>query len=202
MIGIVDYGAGNLFSVRKALDRLGLPSRPVERPAALSGLSGLILPGVGHFESAAAVLAESGLSEGIRKWADGGRPLLGICLGLQLFFERSEEGEGGRPGLGLFAGQVVRLDGPRAIHVGWNRVRIVKAGVPSLPAAGTELFYFVHGYVVHPADETLVAGLAEYGRAFPAVVGRGNIMGVQFHPEKSGPAGLALLRAWGATCSR
>jgi len=202
VIGIVDYGAGNLFSVRKALDRIGLPSRPVESPAAFSGLSGLILPGVGHFESAAAVLAESGLLEEIRKWAAGGRPLLGICLGLQLFFERSEEGEGNRPGLGLFAGSVVKLDGPRAIHVGWNRVRIVQPGLPSLPAAESELFYFVHGYVVHPADETLVAGLVEYGRVFPAVVGRGNVLGVQFHPEKSGRAGLALLRAWGTTCSR
>ena len=202
MIGVVDYGAGNLGSVRNALDRVGLSSRPVAMPEELSGLSGLILPGVGSFGPAAAALDASGMSKGIRAWARSGRPLLGICLGLQLLFEKSQEGDRGRPGLGLFAGRVVRLDGPRAVHVGWNRVRAVGPG-PLAPRDGDPgWFYFVHGYVVRPEEEAIVAAVAEYGCVFPAVVGRRNVWGVQFHPEKSGPAGLFLLRAWGESCSR
>ncbi|MBN2207249.1 MAG: imidazole glycerol phosphate synthase subunit HisH [Candidatus Aminicenantes bacterium] len=202
MIGVVDYGAGNLGSVRNALDRAGLPSRPVATPEDLPGLSGLILPGVGSFGPAAAALDASGMTEGLRAWALSGRPLLGICLGLQLLFERSEEGEAGRPGLGLFAGRVVRLDGPRAVHIGWNRVRVVGPGPLAPPDEEPDWFYFVHGYVVRPDEEAIVAAVADYGCVFAAVVGRRNVWGVQFHPEKSGPAGLAVLRAWGASCSR
>lgn len=193
MIGLIDYGGGNLFSVRTALDRLGRLIRTVSRPTDLDGLDRLILPGVGHFGSASERLKSNGLFDALKSWTGSGRPILGICLGLQLLFEESEEDGFRNPGLGLFRGRIVRLCGPRLLHLGWNAI------VPRSPAApaASGLYYFVHGYAPQAADQNDVLAESRFGKAaFPAVVGRGSVLGVQFHPEKSGSAGLAFLGRW------
>ena len=194
MIGLIDYGAGNLFSVRTALARLGRPVKTVEAPEDLAGADRLILPGVGHFGAAVDRLNSAGLVVGLKSWAAAGRPLLGICLGMQLLFEESEEDGGRHPGLGLVAGRVVRLRGPRRLHLGWNAVvplRTEAAGI--VPG----FYYFVHGFVPRPADPAGVLAESRFGKtSFPAAVGRGSVLGVQFHPEKSGSAGLDFLSRW------
>jgi imidazole glycerol-phosphate synthase len=192
VIGLLDYGCGNLGSLENALAFLGLPCRRVAEPAGLAAVDRLILPGVGHFGHAMARLGTSGLEGPLRAWAGGGRPLLGICLGMQLLFEGSEEAPG-LAGLGLLPGRFTAFTDPalKVPHMGWSPVAF-GGGSPS-PLDGTA--YFVHSYRlpawVGPPPERL--GLARYGGPFVAAFQAGNLAGCQFHPEKSGDWGLACL---------
>ncbi|HVE68504.1 MAG TPA: imidazole glycerol phosphate synthase subunit HisH [Solirubrobacteraceae bacterium] len=202
-IGIVDYGMGNRRSVEKAVERAG--ARPVLTGdhARLREADGLIVPGVGAFARAMRSLSEAGLDELVVERAGAGTPVFGACLGMQLLFERSEEGEG-VAGLGLLRGDVRRLDtrGLKLPQMGWNDVRWqrdteLNAGLPD-----PSIFYHVHSYVPHPADPDDVLGVSEYGSPFVTVVGRENVYGAQFHPEKSSTHGLALLGNFARICAR
>lgn len=188
-IAVVDYGAGNLRSVCKALEVAGGAPFLTTTPEALQGADGVVFPGQGACGPAMEALAHSGLGEALREVVRKGKPFLGICLGLQLLFTRSEEN--GVECLDIFPGVVRRL--PRGLvvpHMGWNQVIWQKAhpvweGIPS-----GSYFYFVHSYYPDPADPSLVAGVTEYGIPFCSVVAQGNLVATQFHPEKSGVVGL------------
>ena len=202
-IGIVDYGMGNRRSVEKAVERAGARPLLTAEHDVLRDADGLIVPGVGAFPAAMRALEERGLVELVRERAAGGVPVLGSCLGMQLLFERSEEHEGA-DGIGLLEGDVVRLEAGdlKLPHIGWNEVRrqrdhAIVDGLPE-PAA----FYHVHSFVPRPADDALVIGVSDYGSEFASIVGRDNVVGCQFHPEKSSVHGLALLRNFAAMCAR
>jgi imidazole glycerol phosphate synthase glutamine amidotransferase subunit len=182
-VPIVDYGAGNLGNARRAVRALGHAGRLASSPGDLHGDGPILLPGVGAHGAAMRRLAASGLAHALRAEAAAGRPIVGICLGLQLLFDGSEE-SAGEPGLGILAGRVRRLrSGARPLpHLGWCPVG----------PRGTA-YYFAHSYRVAPADPALVIATAEWGERFPAAVRAGAVIGFQFHPERSGPAGLALL---------
>jgi len=202
---IIDYDAGNLRNVQKAVEHLGGSARIVRRPEDLEGAGGMILPGVGSFFDGMTALRELGLAEEIQKRAGtGGVPLLGICLGMQLLAEEGVEG-GEAKGLGLLPMKVRRLDvggsGLRLPHIGWDDIvpkegsRLL-AGVPS----GADL-YFVHSYHVVCGDPSIIAATCDYGREFTAAVERGTIMAAQFHPEKSQRFGLQILENFLRTCA-
>lgn len=198
MIGIIDYGMGNLFSVSKALERLGVPSFISDKPEELAKANGLILPGVGAFRDAMNLLAETGLDAFIKKYAADGGYLLGICLGMQLLFDESEE-NGLSKGLSLISGKVVRFPGVdengnayKVPHMGWNKLSFQQQS-PLLTGLEEEHVYFVHSYYADTKAENIYA-LADYYKAVPAIVGRGNVFGMQFHPEKSGKMGMSLLK--------
>jgi imidazole glycerol-phosphate synthase subunit HisH len=190
MIAIVDYGAGNLVSVKKALDWLGQECAITSDPTQVRRAAKIILPGVGHF-AATMVLRSSGLQSAIAEGVERGAPFLGICIGMQWLFEGSEESPE-TPGLALFPGKCVRFPTTvKSPHVGWNQLEIASSSrlFRGVPAAS--FVYFTHSFRV-PWTETTVAG-CEYGGRFSAGVERGHLFGVQFHPEKSGEAGLKLL---------
>ncbi len=195
MTGIIDYGAGNLHSVRKALDFLGMPSRIVSADHHVAVCERLLLPGVGHFGSAMARLRETTLLPALRAWLRDGRPFLGICLGMQLLFSASEEAPG-VPGLDFFPGQVRAFCCRPRLQIGWNRVRADRAS-GTWRGADDEYYYFVNGFHALPDDRSIVAATGDYGGGFVAAVQSGRTWGVQFHPEKSGAAGLELLLRWG-----
>jgi len=189
MIGIVDYGCGNLRSLENALEALCLDSRRVSAPADILAADRLILPGVGNFGHAGAALAQRGLGDALKERALAGSPLLGICLGMQLLFQGSEEAPE-VPGLGLLEGRCRVFEGPglKVPHMGWSAVEF---GDRSLAA------YFVHSYYVPRWPEgagAQVLGIGSYGRPFLAAFRSGALSGFQFHPEKSGTQGLALLK--------
>lgn len=191
MIALIDYGAGNLRSVENALSRLGARSQIATRPFDLQGADAIIFPGVGAAGPAMAELRRRGLDVALREAIADGLPYLGICLGLQLLFELSAEDQ--TPCLGVLEGTVELLQGPCKVpHVGWNTVFGVSAH-PVLAGLEGEALYFVHSYVARPARPELAAGLTDYCGTFASVVARGSLLGVQFHPERSGAAGLALL---------
>lgn len=194
LVAVVDYGAGNLRSIRRALEAVGATVRVTPEPTVVAAADAVVFPGVGAAGSAMARLTELGLVPTIRAAVADGRPFLGICLGAQLLFGPQEEGE--TAGLGLLPGRVRRLRGDVKVpHIGWNRSRLRRAG--PLGAAGEErAYYFVHSYVVEPDDPEDVAAVVAYGETFPSVVVRGNVWGTQFHPEKSGDDGLEFVRAW------
>ncbi len=201
MIGIIDYGAGNLKSVQNALGLIGAEWRMAATPADFEKVDGLILPGVGSFGSAMEQLNQGGLSEPIRRWSADGRPLLGICLGLQLLFEESEESPGVK-GLGVFSGAFRRFPedmGLKIPHIGWNRLEVIKSdGIfKYLPA--DSYCYFVHSFYLD-AQTTHVAALSDYGLPFGAAVEKGCTAACQFHPEKSGETGLSILRRFAEIC--
>ena len=191
MIGIIDYGMGNLRSVLKAIEFLGGEGRVTARAEELDACEKLILPGVGSFGAGMENLRRGGLDEYVRRRAADGTPVLGICLGMQFLLEESEE-EGLFQGLGLVKGRVVPFTEGKIPHMGWNAVEDMRGplfdGIPS----GTQ-FYFVHSYFADTAEEYTL-GKTEYYRTFASAVGKNNVFGVQFHPEKSGAAGLQLLR--------
>ena len=194
MIAIVDYGAGNLRSVELALARLGVHTRVTADPDMLALADGLILPGVGAVSDAMAALGRSGTIPAVLEAVGAGRPLLGICLGMQLLLDGSEEGPG-VPGLGLIPGEVRRLPGCglKIPHMGWNSLTPAKPsplfkGLPEEPYV-----YFVHSYACKAADPADVLAVTDYGVPFHAAVQRGRILGFQFHPEKSGDVGQKLL---------
>jgi glutamine amidotransferase len=194
MIAIIDYGMGNLRSVQKALEAVGREAVITGDPDRVRRASKVILPGVGAFGDAMAELRRSGLGEAFRDAVAAGKPCLGVCLGLQLLFEVSEE-EGLHEGLGLLPGRVVRLapgPGGKVPHMGWNTLRIVR---PAPIFAGLEpepSVYFVHSYYAQPARAADLAAEADYPHPFAAAVWRENLMACQFHPEKSQRVGLAM----------
>lgn len=206
MLAIVDYGAGNLTSVRRALSHLGIANEITADPARLARASGIIFPGVGQAAQAMAALKKSGLDSALRELVAKRRPLLGICLGCQILLERSEEND--TPTLGLAAGQCLRFDpglreedgSPIAIpHMGWNSLKIRRdspllAGLPE-----NAEFYFVHGYYAVPAEPLVIAN-THYGLDFCSVYGTDGFWATQFHPEKSGEAGLMILRNFHNYC--
>ncbi len=201
-IAMVDYGMGNRRSVAKAFEHVGTPIAQSSDPDELRGADGLVVPGVGAFPEAMRRLRALGLDDVVRAHAQDGKPVIGLCLGMQLLFERSVEHEGAS-GLGLLPGRVVRLD-PRGLklpHIGWNAVRwqqpsALIEGLPD-PAA----FYHVHTFVPEPDDPSIVLGSGDYGSPFCSFVVRDNIFGAQCHPEKSSTHGLALLRNFVGICS-
>ncbi len=195
MIAILDYGAGNLSSVEKALRYIGCDCRVTADSAELAAAEGAVLPGVGAFGDAMENLRARGLEEPIREFAASGRPFLGICLGLQVLFESSEESPG-VPGLGLLKGKILRLSGAGGLkvpHMGWNSLRLEKKGGLFSELSGEPYVYFVHSYYLR-AEEDIVTATAEYGETVHAAVQKGNLFACQFHPEKSGKTGLSLLR--------
>ncbi|WP_327054595.1 imidazole glycerol phosphate synthase subunit HisH [Geobacillus thermodenitrificans] len=201
MIGVIDYGMGNLYSVSKALERLGCPYIVSGDKEELARVRGLILPGVGSFRDAMHILRETGLADFIRSEVQDGTPLLGICLGMQLLFDESEE-NGPTEGLGLLRGRVVRFPGVtndgepyKVPHMGWNRLRFHRSS-PLLDGVEEGYVYFVHSYYVVPGEEEVVLASSEYDVDVPAVVGRDNVFGTQFHPEKSGAVGMSILNRY------
>ena len=195
MISILDYGMGNLRSVEKAFERVGAEAVVTRDPNRIRGAAGLVLPGVGAFPKAMAAVRELGFDVLMREHVDAGKPALGICLGMQLLFESSTE-LGGAEGLGLIEGDVAELDAPglKVPHIGWNEVAWSNGTPLAEGLASPAAFYHVHSFAPRPASEGSVLGRSVYGSEFASVVGRGKVFGVQFHPEKSGPDGLALLR--------
>ncbi|HSC04508.1 MAG TPA: imidazole glycerol phosphate synthase subunit HisH [Solirubrobacteraceae bacterium] len=202
-IGVIDYGMGNRRSVEKALEHVGAAPSITADHEELRDADGVVLPGVGAFPQAMRNLDALGLPELIRELTGRGTPLLGICLGMQLLFETSEE-MGGAAGLGLIGGEVTRLNagGLRIPHIGWNEVRFERASplTAELPSQGCP-FYHVHSFAARPRDPSHVIGSTEYGERFATIVARENVLGVQFHPEKSSQHGLRMLRAFVGLCA-
>ena len=199
MIGIIDYGVGNLFSLRSSLNQLGIESVITSRQEVLQTCSHIILPGVGAFGDAAQKLRTSGLDRFVCEQAASGKPLLGICLGMQLLFEKSYE-YGEHTGLGLIKGEVVGMQGKlpenlRIPHIGWNALRMRKECPILKYTKEGDFVYFVHSFYVDGSNES-AAATAEYGIQVCATVAKDNVFGCQFHPEKSGDVGLAILKAF------
>jgi imidazole glycerol-phosphate synthase subunit HisH len=203
-IAVVDYGMGNRRSVEKALEHVGARATITRDRDVLAAADGLVVPGVGAFPRAMSNLNELGLSDVIAERGAAGAPVLGVCLGMHLLFERSSEFEP-TVGLGLIAGEVtpLRTGGLRVPHIGWNRVEFTRPSplTESLPADGA-YFYHVHSLVPRPADDEDILGTSEYGERFVTAVQRGTVFGLQFHPEKSSTHGLALLRNFASVCAK
>jgi glutamine amidotransferase len=202
-IGVIDYGMGNRRSVEKALEHVGADAAVTADHDELRAADGLVLPGVGAFPQAMRNLDALGLPGLIRELVAKGVPLLGICLGMQLLFDSSEE-LGSTPGLGLIPGRVTRLEsgGLRIPHIGWNEVQFERPSrlTAELPDAGAP-FYHVHSYAARPSDPETVVGTTEYGERFATIVDRDNVFGVQFHPEKSSQDGLRMLDTFVGVCA-
>ncbi len=198
MIAIVDYGVGNLFSLKSSLNRIGAEAVVSGDAAVLRAADKILLPGVGAFEDAAKKLRDSGLAEVVISEAKNGKPLLGICLGMQLLFEKSME-YGEHAGLGLLKGSIEDLtpDIPSDLkvpHIGWNALNITRPHPLLKYVKAGDCVYFVHSFYAKPGANTIAT--AEYGTDVTAAVADGNVMGCQFHPEKSGEVGLNILRAF------
>ncbi len=199
MVAIIDYGVGNLLSLRSSFAAIGEEAEVTGDAARIAQADRVILPGVGAFADAYDKLCESGMDEAVRRAVKSGKPVMGICLGMQLLFERSYE-YGEHPGLGLLEGEVVgmegRLPGGLAIpHIGWNALRIKRPGGVLKYVEEGDCVYFVHSYYAENCAASLTA-TAEYGLELTAAVQRENLYGCQFHPEKSGKVGLGILRAF------
>lgn len=199
MIAIIDYGVGNLFSLCSSLERIGADAVVTADPDVLAKADKLILPGVGAFADAAAKLRATGLDQVIRQQVAAGKEIMGICLGMQMLFEKSYE-FGEHAGLGLLKGSVIPMEGtiPAGLkipHIGWNALHFTKESKLLRYIRENDCVYFVHSFYATDCDDSLVA-TAEYGKELTAAVEKGNIMGCQFHPEKSGAVGLNILRAF------
>ncbi len=196
MIAIIDYGAGNLQSVKKALDFIGAENIITDDPKQINACDKILLPGVGSFGDAVASMNEKGLAPTIKENALSGKPFFGICLGLQLLFEESEETSGVQ-GLGIFKGKIKKFpadSGLKIPHIGWNSLEIKQSDTLFKGVAENSYVYFVHSYYLEAQDESIVATKTNYGIDFHSAVGRGNVFATQFHPEKSGEVGLQILR--------
>ncbi len=181
-VAVLDHGMGNLRSVAKALETAGATVDVTDQAVGIHAADALCVPGQGIFGRCMDNLEELHLTDTVREWVGADKPFLGICLGMQILFDNSEEGL--VDGLKIFPGRVTELSGDVPVpHIGWNTVN-------------DEYFYFDHSYAVHPLDEDIVAGWCEHGESFAALIRYGRVLGVQFHPEKSGTAGIALLRKW------
>ncbi|WP_456288872.1 imidazole glycerol phosphate synthase subunit HisH [Paenibacillus sp. AK002] len=194
-IAIVDYGMGNLHSVSKAVERLGYQPLVTGEREELLAANGIILPGVGAFGDAMEQLREASLDSVMKEAAESGKPLLGICLGMQLLFSRSEE-HGKYEGLDILPGSVVRFAGGdyKVPHMGWNSLQFKKREHPLFAGLEEGHVYFVHSYHVLPEVQADLLAVTDYGQPVTAIVGRGSVYGMQFHPEKSGELGMSLLR--------
>ncbi|MDQ5807727.1 MAG: imidazole glycerol phosphate synthase subunit HisH [Actinomycetota bacterium] len=194
MIAIVDYGMGNRRSVEKAFEHVGADARLTADRSEVEAAAGIVVPGVGAFPEAMRRLRALGLDEVIVERARAGVPIIGLCLGMQLLFDSSEEHEGAR-GLGLLPGRVVKLDahGLKLPHIGWNMVRWRRESLLTEGLPGEAAFYHVHSFAAVPDDEAVVVGTGEYGQPFVSFVEAGNLFGAQCHPEKSSANGLRVL---------
>ena len=189
-VAVLDYGIGNLFSIKRSLQKIGLN---VEVTSSIKGCEydGIVLPGVGNFKAGAKNLGP--LREDIIRLTSNGVPLLGICLGMQLLFEESQESDG--EGLALLRGKIIRLpEDVKTPHMGWNNLHIIANNEILDGIDEKDYFYFVHSYYARPADKSVIVAETEYGIQFTSVIAEGNIYGTQFHPEKSGKSGCRILR--------
>ena len=198
MIALLDYGSGNLRSVHKSLLKVGAAVRLVQRPEEIGDAAGLVLPGVGAFDDCIHALRQQELLEAAKQFITTGKPFLGICVGYQALFERSEEFNSCAAGLGVFQGSVVRFsakNGLKIPQIGWNQLEIVQTDCPLYRGiASGSYVYFVHSFYPQPADESIVATRTDYGDHFASSVWRDNVFATQFHPEKSQKVGLQLLK--------
>lgn len=208
MIVVIDYGMGNLRSAQKGVEKSGHRAVVSSSPADIANADGIILPGVGAFKDCFDGLKDGGFVEPLLDAVAGGTPLLGICVGMQMLFDASEEGETS-PGLGLLPGTVIRFPeatatGLKVPHMGWNRLDICPdRPCPLLAHLSAEPYvYFVHSFYPNVYKHDIVYATSEYGVVFPAVVGQGNVFGTQFHPEKSQTEGIHILRAFGDYAAR
>jgi len=194
MIAIIDYGAGNIRSIEKALEHVGAQVRVTDDASVVAQANAVVLPGVGSGGSAMARITECRLDDAIREATFQGKPFLGICLGMQLLADHHTEGE--VAGLGLFRGDVRRIPhGPKIPHMGWNQIQPLHAELPifaDIPADA--YFYFAHSYYVEPQDQHGVAALTDYGSSYCSVIATEQVWGTQFHPEKSGDVGIQMLK--------
>ncbi|MGC9221714.1 MAG: imidazole glycerol phosphate synthase subunit HisH [Solirubrobacteraceae bacterium] len=201
LVAVIDYGMGNRRSVEKALTHVGARAELTSDLERLAVADAIILPGVGAFPRGMKSLQDRGLDVLLRSYAASGKPLLGICLGMQLLFDSSLEMGSETPGLGLIAGVIrpLRAGGLPVPHIGWNDVRLERRSplTAGLPETGAP-FYHVHSFIAEPTDESVIVGTAKYGERFATIIRHGNIYGTQFHPEKSSRDGLSLLRAFAA----
>ncbi len=196
MIAIIDYGAGNLQSVKKAFDFIGAESVITDNPETINACDKILLPGVGSFGDAMDSMTQKGLVETVKQNAMSGKPFLGICLGLQLLFEESEESPGVN-GLGIFKGKIKKFSpdiGLKIPHIGWNSLEIKQKDTLFKDIPENSYVYFVHSYYLHAEDENEIATVTNYGIDFHSAVGKNNIFATQFHPEKSGDVGLQILK--------
>ncbi len=202
MIALLDYGSGNLRSVHKSLLKVGARVRLVQQPEEIGDASGLVLPGVGAFDDCIQALRAQHLLEAARNFIQTGKPFLGICVGYQALFERSEEFNSCAAGLGVFAGSVIRFSAKHGLkipQIGWNQLELVQPACPlyrGIPSGS--YVYFVHSFYPQPVDASLVATRTEYGDTFASSVWRDNVYATQFHPEKSQKVGLQLLTNFAA----
>ncbi len=193
MIAIIDYGAGNIRSIEKALEHIGAVVQVTDEPEVVNKAQAVVLPGVGSGGAAMARMKERSLDDSIRQATQQGKPFLGICLGMQLLADHHAEGE--VDGLGLFPGEVRRIPhGPKIPHMGWNQVRPLHSGLAIFEGIPQDAhFYFAHSYYVEPQEKQGVAAVTDYGSPFCSVIVTERVWGTQFHPEKSGSIGLHLL---------
>lgn len=204
MIALLDYGSGNLRSVHKALLKVGANVRVTQTPAGMKDARGVVLPGVGAFDDCINALRKQELLEASRDFIQSGRPFLGICVGYQALFEKSEEFNSCAAGLRVFEGKVVRFAGDNGLKVpqiGWNQIEIARPECPLYRGvANGSYVYFVHSFFPRPADASIVATRTEYGETFASSVWRDNVYATQFHPEKSQKVGLQLLKNFVDLC--
>ncbi len=195
MIAIIDYEMGNLLSVKKALEFVGAFPEITSSPVKIHKADAIVLPGVGNFGDGIKHLKKKRLDVAIKNFISSGKPFLGICLGMQLLMEASEEAPDSK-GLGIFKGGVVRFpdSGLKVPHMGWNQLKIENYNPCLAEVPDMSYFYFVHSYFVRPDDPGIIAGSCSYGVDFAAAIGKGNIFATQFHPEKSQDLGLRILR--------
>lgn len=196
MIAVIDYGAGNLKSVTKALDHLGYANTIVSSPEELEAADGMILPGVGAYPMCMAALRKSGMDQAILQQT-GKKPLLGICLGMQMLLDSSTE-MGGAQGLGLIPGTVEKIETNLKLpHIGWNSLNIVNPDPLTAGLSDGDYVYFVHSFCAKVKNSEDLALTTDYGTTVTAMIARGNVFGCQFHPEKSGPVGMTILKNFG-----
>lgn len=198
VIALIDYGSGNLRSVHKALLKVGAQVRLAQRPEEIAGASAVVLPGVGAFDDCIHALDRQALLEAIRRFIQSGRPFLGICVGYQALFDKSEEFNSSAAGLGIFTGKVVRFhqqNGLKIPQIGWNQLELVQPECPLFRGiANGSYVYFVHSFFPEPQDSAIIATRTRYGQTFASAIWRENVFATQFHPEKSQHVGLRLLR--------
>ncbi len=199
MIGIIDYGAGNIHSIQKAFNFLKKDNIIVSRDCHLKSVKRLVLPGVGSFGHAVGKLKKTGFLEPVQQWIQAGKPFLGICLGLQMLFEKSEE-SARTFGLAVFKGNCRKFKAKKVPQIGWNTIQIQKRACLLDGIKDGEYFYFVHSYYVFTPQSEIVHAVTDYGLDYASISGIDRIWGVQFHPEKSGPPGLKLLKNWVEKC--
>lgn len=198
MIALLDYGSGNLRSVHKALLKVGAEVRIAQRPGEIAEARAVVLPGVGAFDDCMQAMEKQSLLEASRKFIQSGRPFLGICVGYQALFERSEEFNSCAAGMGIFKGSVVRFangNGLKIPQIGWNQLDVVQPQCPLFRGMAKDSYvYFVHSFFPKPADLSIVATRTTYGETFASAIWKDNVFATQFHPEKSQKVGLQLLK--------